>query len=437
MKRWICLSLAMVLMVLAAGCSVGEPNGDALVPGRDGLVPGRVAASELPRETDPDVPDADLLALVEGNTAFALALYNRLRAEEGNLIYSPHSISLALAMTYAGARGDTEAQMAEVLRFDLAQEALHPAWNALDLELAQRGENVDPEEGTEFTLRLANALWGQYDYDFREAYLDLLAQYYGAGLRLVDYTSDPDAVRLEINRWVEEQTEDRIQDLLAEDSLDELTRLVLVNAIYMNASWMMQFPEGLTQDAPFYLPGDTEIQVPMMRQVDRFRHTVTADYTAVELPYVGGEVAMLVIMPEDLDAFEGDLDSATLQRIVADLEHGTVNLALPRFRAETSVALAETLQAMGMTDAFVYQVADLSGMDGTRELFIDDVVHQAFIEVDEEGTEAAAATAVIVATESAPMEIVDITIDRPFLFGIRDRATGAILFWGRIVDPRG
>ncbi len=430
MKRWICLPLVMLLMVMAAGCAVGEPT-------RDALVPGRVAASELPRETDVDVPDEDLLALVEGNTAFALALYEHLRAEEGNLIYSPHSISLALAMTYAGARGDTEAQMAEVLRFDLPQDRLHAAWNALDLELARRGENVDPEEGTEFTLRLANALWGQYDYDFRQEYLDLLAQNYGAGLRLVDYTTNPDAVRLEINRWVEEQTEDRIQDLLEEDSLDELTRLVLVNAIYMNASWMMQFPERLTQDASFSLPGDVEVQVPMMRQTDRFRHTVASDYVAVELPYVGYEVSMLVIMPDDLKAFEGTLDSATLQGIVTDLEHGTVNLALPRFRAETSVGLADTLEAMGMTDAFIYQVADLSGMDGTRELFIDAIVHQAFIEVDEEGTEAAAATAVIVATESAPMEIVDITIDRPFLFGIRDRETGAILFWGRIVDPRG
>jgi serpin B len=417
-------------MVLAAGCAAKGPS-------RDALVPGRVAASDLPRQTEVQVAEEDLLALVEGNTAFALALYDQLRAEDGNLIFSPHSISLALAMTFAGARGNTEVQMAEVLRFDLSQERLHPAWNALDLELARRGEDVDPEEGTEFTLRLANALWGQHDYDFRQEYLDLLAQNYGTGLRLVDYTSDPDAVRLEINRWVEEQTEDRIKDLLAEDSLDELVRLVLVNAIYMNASWMMQFPERLTQDASFYLPGDVEVQVPTMRQTDRFRHTVASDYAAVELPYVGNEVAMLVIMPDDLEAFEESLDSATLQRIVADLEHGTVDLSLPRFRAETSVALADILERMGMTDAFVYQTADLSGMDGTRELYIGAVQHQAFIAVDEEGTEAAAATVVIVATESMPIDIVEITIDRPFLFGIRDIETGAILFWGRILDPRG
>ena len=218
----------------------------------------------------PTAADADLAALVRGNTAFAFDLYQALREDDGNLFYSPHSISLALAMTYAGARGDTETQMADTLHFDLPQDSLHSTFNALDVELASRGRDDQGTNTEGFKLRIANAVWGQHDYEFQEMFLDLLAENYGAGVRPANFREDPEKSRLTINDWIEEQTEDRIMDLIPKGVIDSLTRMVLTNAIYFNAAWAFTFEEQDTSEAPFYLLDGNEILVPMMRQTARF-----------------------------------------------------------------------------------------------------------------------------------------------------------------------
>ena len=384
---------------------------------------------------------ADLDALVESNTEFALDLYESLRTEsDGNLFFSPYSISLALAMTWAGARGETEVQMADVLRFSLPSQRLHPAFNALDQELASRGQSLPAEDGTGFQLSIANSIWGQQEFDFEDSFLDLLAEQYGAAMRLVDFIGAPNPSRLLINEWVAQQTQDRIQDLLPEGSVNVLTRLVLTNAIYFKASWLDPFDPAQTVNGPFFRLDGSRVTTPMMNQSVRTVYAQGQGYQAVELPYVGYEVSMVVMLPEagHFEAFERDLDGSSLARITSDLGDTQVTLTMPRFEFEADVGLSDVLKGLGMPIAFeppgADSGADFSGMDGRRDLFIHDVLHKAFVAVDEEGTEAAAATAVIVGIESAPPSAT-MVVDRPFMFLIRDRVTGTVLFLGRVVDP--
>jgi serpin B len=397
------------------------------------LAVGLVSAGEEESPVNP--------ALVEGNTAFAFDLYQQIEDQEGNLFYSPFSISAALAMTYAGARGQTEAEMASALRFNLPQADLHPAFGALIADLTAEIEPASEDE-TPFTLNIANALWGQQGFPFREDYRALLDASYDAGLELVDFTADPDGVRETINAWVEDQTEDRIQDLIPEGVINPLTRLVLANAIYFNAGWVYTFEDYATQDAPFTLLDGSTVTVPTMRIQEDFRYAEGDGFQAVELPFEGRDASMLVILPADgeFEAFEDALGPETFGGIVGDLDFITVNLAFPRFEYEYTLNLTDTLQSMGMVQAFT-ESADLTGMfdpDATAEnLFISAVLHKAFVSVDESGTEAAAATAVIAEAASAPLieEIVEMRVDRPFLFVIRDHVTGAVLFVGRVVNP--
>jgi serpin B len=386
----------------------------------------------------PRPPEADTKALVAGNSAFALDLYHRLReTEPGNLFYSPHSISLALAMTYAGARGETERQMAETLHFDLGQEKLHPAVNALDAELAARGADMDPDEGTRFQLNIANALWGQTGYEFLPTFLDLLAEHYGAGLRTLDFAADTEGARQTINKWVSDQTEERIKDLIREGVLWPSTRLVLTNAIYFYGAWHHPFEEAVTRDGTFVLLDGAQVEVPMMRQTEYFPFAEGAGYQAIELPYVGRQVSMIILLPDQGQflAFEETLDAERLDAILSGLEHENVSLVMPKFEYEASLGLGDTLVAMGMPAAFDAGQADFSGMTGSRSLAIGAVVHQAFVSVDEEGTEAAAATAVVMIESARPEPAVEVTVDRPFIFLIRDVPTGTILFVGRVLDP--
>ncbi len=403
--------------------------------------PGEQLVSNLSRETDLSVAPDQLKTLVGGNSAFALDLYRQLAAQQGNLFYSPYSISLALAMTYAGAEGDTAAQMADALHFTLQSEDLHTAFNSLDQALAERGQDVNPEQGEGFQLNIANSIWGQRGYDFRSAYLDLLAANYGAGLRVADFSAAPEESRQEINEWVSDSTEDRIQDLIPPGGVSELTRLVLANAIYFKASWMHQFSEMNTQPGPFTILDGTQVQVPMMRLLDpkRFAYADGDGFQAVQLPYVGDEVGMLIVLPDEgtFGAFEDGLDGAALDQIVDQLDGRMVQLSMPKFEFESEFGLAEALSALGMTDAFSPGAADFSGIDGGRELYVSDVFHKAFVSVDEEGTEAAAATAVIVGVTSIQLPDVTLNIDRPFLFFIRDLETGTVLFTGRVANPMG
>jgi len=399
-------------------------------------VAGEVIQSDKPRETSPDVDDTDLTMLVNGNSDLAFDLYRSLNKEDDNIFYSPYSMSLALAMTYAGARGETEQQMADTLHFILPQDRLHPAFNSLDIELSQRGEGAQGKDGEGFRLNIVNAIWGQKDYEFLTTFLDALAENYGAGLRLLDFISAPDESRLTINNWVSDQTEGRIENLIPQGLINELTRLVLTNAIYFNAAWQYPFSEDITGDGPFYLLDRGEVIVPMMRQTESFGYAEGDGYQAVELPYDGGELSMVILLPQSdqSEAFEGSLDAQRVEDVVKALETRQVALTMPLFEFESSFSLKEALATMGMPVAFSGD-ADFSGMTGNRDLFIADVVHKAFVSVDEAGTEAAAATAVVMELTAVPEAPVEVTIDHPFIFLIRDIETGTILFVGRVVNP--
>ncbi len=400
-------------------------------------VTGSVLQSNKARITSPATNEADLVTLVEGNSEFGFDLYQKLRSDDGNLFYSPYSISLALAMTYAGARGDTESQMGDALHFILPQERLHTAFNGLDLELASRGKGVQGKDGEGFRLHIVNAIWGQKDFEFLSEYLDMLAQNYGAGLRILDFMKAPEESRVTINDWVSEQTEERIKDLIPQGAIDELTRLVLTNAIYFNAAWLNPFNEGATSEGDFYLLNGDKVTVPLMRQTESFGYAVGNGYQVLELPYDGGELSMVILLPEQgkLAEVEASLNGQQVDSIIQKIGYREIALSMPKFEYDSSFGLKQTLTAMGMKDAFVSEDADFSGMDGQRDLYIQDVIHKAFVSVDEAGTEAAAATAVIVGTTSAPAEPIEVKIDRPFIYLIQDIETGTILFVGRVVNP--
>jgi serpin B len=343
---------------------------------------------------------------------------------------------LALAMTYGGARGDTEAQMAQALHFDLPQAELHPAFNQLDLDLAKRGEAT--EKGEEpMQLNIANAVWAQQDYAFLPDYLDLLALNYGAGIHLADFVTQAGPVAKEINRWVSNETNDRIQDIVDPSALDAMTRMVLVNAIYFKADWMDQFDANDTEKAPFYLLDGSDVQVEMMSNDMYIPYVRGENYQAIELPYEGGTAAMDIIVPDEgqFTAFEAALDWQTVEDIFSSLQPVDVQLEMPKFTFRSQFALVDQLAELGMVDAFNPGLADFSGMDGTHDLYVSSVIHQAFVAVDEKGTEAAAATVVFMALSSMPMAEVQLTIDRPFFFLIRETASGQVLFVGRVLNP--
>ncbi|HJX62156.1 MAG TPA: serpin family protein [Dehalococcoidia bacterium] len=383
------------------------------------------------------MPESDLAELVVGNSAFAFDLYQAVRGNPGNLFYSPYSISLALAMTYAGARGETQRQMADTLSFTLPDDRLRPAFNALDLDLTHRGEGAGATQGERFQLNIANAIWGQKDYAFLPEFLDVLAQNYGAGLRLVDFVDAPEESRSTINDWVSDQTAGKIPELLPPGFADALTRLVLTNAIYFNAGWAYPFEPQNTQEGTFHLLDGGEVTVPMMKQSQRLAYSEGDGYQAVSLPYGTSGLSMVLLVPPagQFEAFESSLNADRVRNI-GSLDYSgdsSVTLSMPKFDFESSFDLGEALAAMGMPDAFSGS-AVFSGMTGSQALAISAVVHKAFILVDEEGTEAAAATAVVM-VESTPERQITLTIDRPFIFLIRDRETGAILFLGRVLNP--
>jgi serpin B len=408
--------LATILAPLLAGCAAQEAE-------------AQVVASDEERDLAPDAPAADLAALAEGNSAFAFDLYQALKDRDGNLFFSPHSISTALAMTYAGARGETERQMAETLHFALPQERLHRAFNALDMALSS-----DEEE--DFQLHVANAIWGRAGHTFLATFLDVLARNYGAGLRLLDFAKDPEAARQTINQWVSDQTKEKIQDLIPEGGITTDTALVLANAIYFKADWLFPFPEDRTQDGTFTRLNGDPVTVPMMMMAEpqSLNYVAGDGYQALELPYKGERTGMVILLPDagQFEAFEAGLNAGRVAEILAGMAPQQVQLTLPKFSYEAEIRLAKTLAGMGMPDAFAN--ADFSGMDGEQDLFIDEIFHKAFVAVDEAGTEAAAATGVVMRLTTA-LPGIQVMVDRPFVFAIRDLETGTILFLGRVLDP--
>ena len=389
------------------------------------------------RITGLTVPGSDLVSLVGGNSAFAFDLYHSLREEKGNLFYSPYSISIALAMTYAGARAETERQMADALQFRLPQETLHAAMNALDSRLTSRGQ-----DGEGFRLNIANAIWGQSGYDFNLDFLDVLALNYGAGMRSINFAETPEESREVINDWVAERTEDRIRDLIPEGAIDGFTRLALTNAIYFNAAWHSPFQVEATKDRTFNLIDGAAIQTPMMSQTASFGYLRGDGYQAIDLLYQGEEMSMTLLVPDEgkFSQFEAALDADTVGGILKNIRSERLQLTMPLFEFESQFGLNEALKSLGMPYAFSGTAADFSGMDGRKCaenpdcLMITDVFHKGFVSVDEEGTEASAATGVLMGPTSLPPQVV---IDRPFIFLIRDIEAEAILFVGRVMDPRG
>jgi len=422
-KRLIAISVIVLLLPLIA-CTQSAP--------------GELLKSDKYRIRSLHVSTSEQALLVEGNSAFAFELYQALKGKEGNIFYAPYSISLALTMTYAGARGETAQQMADTLHFLLGQDKLHPAFNWLDAELASRGEGAAGKHGEGFRLNIVNAIWGQKDYEFLPAFLDILAENYGAGLRILDFTTETEKSRLAINKWVSDQTEGRIKDLIPPGVINELTRFVLTNAIYFNAAWEDPFDKKMTANGPFYLLDGGQVTVPMMEQAEFFGYTEGEGYQAVELLYDGDELSMVILLPGSgkFAAFEEGLLAQQVYDIISDLQLTGVTLTMPKFEFDSEFSLVDTLAEMGMPDAFSLSEADFSGMTGSPELFIWGVVHKAFVAVDEAGTEATAATAVSGAPSAGPPESpVQVTIDRPFIFLIRDIETGAILFVGRVLNP--
>jgi serpin B len=375
---------------------------------------------------------ADVRTLVQGNNAFALDLFARLRNQEGNLFYSPYSISTALAMTSAGARGATAEQMAQVLHFSLDARRLHPAFAELIRAINGHGLPRD------YQLNVAQSLWGDASLAVQPDFANLIHSNYGARLRLTDFRRLSEEARRQINHWVEERTNDKIKELLHRNDIDSLTRMVLVNAIYFKAAWQHPFQEKATQkDAVFHVAGK-QLKTAMMRQTGEFNYAEGEGFQALELPYEGGDLSMVVLLPREKDGLgklEQSLTAAKLDSHLAQLKSRRVQVGLPRFKLKARFDLSEVLQAMGMPLAFT-SAADFSGISTTQKLMISKVIHQAFVDVNEGGTEAAAATAVVMREAAPPPETpVPFQADHPFLFLLRDRNTGSILFLGRVTDP--
>jgi serpin B len=433
MKHYLFISIILIAVILFGSLSCTTPSSQAPSPPQV----NQELQSDKQRVTSPVASQSDLTALVEGNSAFAFNAYKTLK-DDNNLFFSPYSISLALAMTYAGARGDTEQQMADTLHFNIPQESLHPTFNSLDLKLSSRGQGAKGKDGEGFRLNIVNAIWGQEGFTFLQNFLDTLAQNYGAGIRLLDFRNAPEESRIAINNWVSDQTEGRIKDLIPPGVIDAMTRLILTNAIYFNAAWQYPFNKEATTDSTFHLLNGGEASVPMMHQTESFGYAEGSDYQAVELPYDGRELSMLTLLPQSgqFVSFEESLDAGKVDEIIKSLDTKRVALTMPKFEFSSDFSLKKTLSDMGMPLAFTGN-ADFSGMDGKRDLQISDVIHKAFVSVDESGTEAAAATAVIMRLTSAPVPepIVTMTIDRPFIFLIQDIQTGTVLFIGNVMNP--
>ncbi|MCK5214319.1 MAG: serpin family protein [Candidatus Omnitrophica bacterium] len=375
----------------------------------------------------------DLQIVVNGNSGFGFDLYQELKEKKGNLFFSPYSISTALAMTYAGARGQTEKEMAKVLHFSLEQEPLHSSFSKLHSEL------TGIQDKGHIKLSIANSLWAQEGYSFLDAFFNLNKKHYGAGLNFVDFATKTEAARKTINIWVENKTQQKIKELIKKNPpmITPDTALVLCNAIYFKGNWLSQFDKKRTVDTDFYISPDKAVKVPMMSQKAKFKFKNFDGFSTIELPYEGNDLSMIVFLPEKVDGlaeFERTLTNDNVKNWIDKLSNSyesEILARLPKFNTTCEFELQDVLAEMGMPHAF--KGADFSGMTGKKDLFISKVIHKAFVDVNEEGTEAAAATAVVMAKSISKTLLFQ--ADHPFVFLIRENTTGSILFIGRIMDP--
>ncbi len=417
MKRLLVLTAALVL-TSCQGSQVAERNSN----------------SDADSKPNPHLP-----AVVKGNNQFALELYGKLKGQEGNLFFSPYSISTALAMTCGGARGTTAEAMAKTLHFTLDNKELHPAFASLIQEV-NGDPKLDPKKRG-YQLSTANALWAQKDYRFLPEYLRLTKDNYGAGVQEVDFASATEGARKTINDWVEKETHDKIKELLKKGVLTPMTSLVLTNAIYFKGNWASQFKKDQTKEETFHLSADRTIKTPLMHQTHTFGYGENDTYQTLEMPYVGKHLSMVVLLPRKVDGLptlEKAMAADNFAAGLAQLAKQQVHITLPRFKTTSEFSLQETLSALGMGVAFS-NGADFSGMDGKESLKLSAVIHKAFVDVNEEGTEAAAATGVILEPKSEvgrPRVVPEFRADHPFVFLIRDVRNNSILFLGRITNPQ-
>lgn len=395
------------------------------------------------RGDDPGPPPAEwsgeVQTIADGSNRFALDLYKELAKDDGNVFFSPYSVHAALAMTATGARGETRDQMARVLHLP-ADPAQHLAAGDLGRYYAQPRPDAE--------LAVANSLWQQKGFLWRSDWLASVNRRYAAGLHEADFRADPDAERGRINRWVEEQTREKIKELLLPPDVDESTKMVLANAIYFKAAWAAEFPPRMTREAPFRLAAGGSVKVPMMSRRGKYRYAETDALQLLVLPYKDEELAMVVVLPREPDglpAVERGLTADALAGWLGQSANVEVDVTLPRFRAEQRFELPKPLKRLGMTAPFEPELADFTGMADYRrdewQVWISTVIHKAYVAVDEEGTEAAAATAVVMSARPVSLErprpIKVFRADRPFLFLMRDVTRGTILFMGRVANPKG
>jgi serpin B len=399
--------------------------------------------SSLARNAAPLLTPGELDTLAKDEVAFAVDLYHAVEAEPTsagqNVFLSPHSVAAALAMTYAGAQGQTKDEMKKALHFGLPDDRLHQGFDYLDLALSSRGQHARGKDGRPFALRIANSVWGQKSYAFETPYLDTLAVSYGAGVNIVDFTGAPEEARGTINGWAADNTEGRIQDLMPEGSVSDLTRLVLVNAVYFSAAWQTKFIDGATAPAPFTKLDASVVQAPMMHVQINAGYAKSDGYEAIELPYDGGDTSLLVIAPSagSFAQFDAALSGQQILDVLAGLNSTPVELSFPKAKLTGAFKLRAPLESLGMTAAF--GGGDFSGISKSAQLAIGEVFHRTSLDLDEGGTEATAATAVDVDVDTSdplPVHYVPMSVDRPYVLAIVDRSTKTLLFVGRIVDPR-
>lgn len=378
---------------------------------------------------DSEATEEGVQELVEGNNRFALEMYDEIKQEDENTFFSPWSISAALSMTYEGARGETAEEMRAALNL--------PEDNTIRRSSFARLHNLFNLE-KEYELETANALWLKEGYEFLEEYLEINRNYYDAKTEELDFSQSEQSADT-INEWVEDITRGKIEELITEDQVNPEMALILTNAIYFQSDWTTEFDEGETRKEEFKVNPDKSVEVDMMtmEETPEFDYAETEDLKAIKMPYKGEEVSMFIILPKEeftLPKIEENLTTEKLNEIQDNMTVQEVDVHFPKLEIETEYDLKEKFMDMGMEKPFEPGVADFSGMDGSQLLFIDFIVHKAYIEVMEEGTEAAAATGVGVGITAAPEEKV-FYANHPFLFTIQDERTGSILFMGRVINP--
>lgn len=394
--------------------------------------PGKLLQSAKARITTAP-PQTDIDAVVGGNTAFGLDVFNRL-APSGNALVSPYSIDAAFGMLYGGARNGTATAFEQTFHISVPAATFHRVMNHVDLQLADRAKTGKARDGGPLKLNVANQLFTQDGFALQPDYLDLLSQEYGAGVATLDFEHQAEDARLKINDWVANRTEDKIKDLFGKGVINPDTRLVLVNALYLDAAWSKTFDESKTHDAPFHLAEGGDATVKMMQNPElKGRHALVDQTEVVELPYSGDQLALDIVMPPALSDLE-PVDDAKLASLLGQLGDTPLDLSMPRFTLKSKYSLDDALKAMGLSVAYTAD-ADFSGITGDRSLFIQGSVHQTFGDVSEKGTEAAAATGISVGTTSVGPSAVKVVIDHPFLFVLRDKPTGQVLFIGRFTHP--